>query len=190
MMETITKVEVTHTLMEEHRLIGRMLPLLVKAAENLERGDEVSATVFDRGLDFIHNFADRWHHAKEEGFLFPALEKQGLPRSGGPLAVMLAEHKEGRQYIEGMAKALELWGKGDWLAAGELTKNARRYAALLTSHISKEDNVLYPMAENMLPEPAKMELLESYARVEKRQGEGKYKEYVRLVEEMEKELKE
>ncbi|MFH1483037.1 MAG: hemerythrin domain-containing protein [Chloroflexota bacterium] len=185
----MTKIEVTSTLMEEHRLIERLLRVLESAAGKLERSEEVSPALFARALDFIRNFADRCHHGKEEDCLFHALEAHGLPRHAGPVAVMLSEHEQGREYVRRMTKALDAWGKGDWVAAGELAKNARGYAALLASHIPKEDNILYPMGENILPEGVKKGLLEAYEGVEKRLGEDKHHEYTHLIEELEKELK-
>ena len=179
----------TEMLKEEHRLIERLLRVLALAASKVERGEEVSPTVFARALDFIQNFADRCHHGKEEDCFFPALEKHGLPRHAGPVGVMLAEHEEGREYVRGLAQALEQWQKGDKSAARAVAKNARNYATLLANHIPKEDNVLYPMGENILPEGVKKGLLEAYEGVEKRLGEGKHHEYIHLIEELEKELK-
>ena len=185
----VHSLSATETLKEEHRLIERLLRVLAQAAGKVEKGEEVSPTVFARALDFIRNFADRCHHGKEEDCLFPALEAHGLPRHAGPVAVMLSEHEEGRQYVQGMAQALEQWQKGDKSASRAVARNARGYAALLANHIPKEDNILYPMGENILPEAVKKGLLEAYEGVEKRLGEGKHHEYVRLVEELEKELK-
>jgi hemerythrin-like domain-containing protein len=34
-------------------------------------------------VGFINGFADKRHHAKEEDLLFPAMEKAGIPRTGG-----------------------------------------------------------------------------------------------------------
>ena len=179
----------TEILKEDHRLIERLLRVLAQAAGKVEKGEEVSTTVFARALDFIRNFADRCHHGKEEDCLFPALEAHGLPRHAGPVAVMLSEHEEGRGYVRGLAQALEQWQKGDKSAARAVASNARGYADVLANHIPKEDNILYPMGENILPEGVKKALLEAYKGVEKRLGEGKHHEYVHLIEELEKELK-
>ena len=179
----------TEMLKEDHRLIERLLRVLAQAAGKVERGEEGSPTVFARALDFIRNFADRCHHGKEEDCLFPALEAHGLPRHAGPVAVMLSEHEEGRGYVRGLAQALEQWQKGDKSAARAVASNARGYADVLANHIPKEDNILYPMGENILPEGVKKGLLEAYEGVEKRLGEGKHHEYIHLIEELEKELK-
>ena len=61
---------------------------------------------FKSYLGFLKEFADKCHHGKEEGILFPALTAAGLPSQGGPVGVMLHEHVEGRALIQEMEKAV------------------------------------------------------------------------------------
>ena len=179
----------TEALKEDHRVIERLCRVLGHAAQRLDQGQAVSPSVFREALDFIRNFADRCHHGKEEDCLFPALEQHGIPRHGGPVGVMLGEHEEGRAFVRGMAEALDKYEKGDKSAAPALARNARGYASLLTNHIPKEDNILYPMGEGVLSPQAKAQLLERFEAVEReRLGPGKHQEYINLVGKLEKEL--
>ena len=96
----------TEALMKhKHRVIERMLAVLEAADAKVEAGEELPKRFFSRMTDFIRNFADRCHHGKEEDNLFPAMEKRGIPRQAGPIAVMLTEHDWGRAYVRGMDKA-------------------------------------------------------------------------------------
>ena len=88
-------------------------------------------------LKFTAEFAEPHHH-KEEEVLFPKLEEKGIPKDGGPIGVMLMEHEMKRGYVK------ELAG-GDISAAG-------RIISLLRDHIAKENDILYPMAEQVLSE--------------------------------------
>lgn len=105
-------------------------------------------------VGFIHVFADKYHHAKEEDTLFPAMADAGIPREGGPIAVMLAEHVKGREYVKKVKDAIPAYQGGDPKAAPKIPANARSYIALLRQHIDKEDFVLYPMADRVLSEAA------------------------------------
>jgi hemerythrin-like domain-containing protein len=177
----------TEELKEEHKIILRMLKILEKTAQNLEEGKEVKPEVFKKAVDFIRNFADRCHHGKEEDTLFPMMEKYGIPREGGPLGVMLYEHTLGRNYVKGMAEALEKYEKGDKASIKKLVENALGYAGLLAPHIFKEDNILYTMADRNIPEKEQRVLEERFEKIEKEViGEGKHHEYLHLVEELEK----
>jgi len=86
-------------LMAEHELIVEVLDALDGYASNVERGTEVEPSDLAELVRFLREFADGCHHAKEEGILFAAMEQAGFPREMGPLAVMLAEHEQGRGYI-------------------------------------------------------------------------------------------
>jgi hemerythrin-like domain-containing protein len=179
----------TDSLKEEHRVIERMLHILNVAAERLDKGEDVAPRVFETAGDFIRTFADRGHHGKEEDCLFPLLEQRGIPRQGGPIEVMLAEHEEGRRFVRGMLEALERYKAGDREARSALAQHARGYTSLLSDHIPKEDNILYPMGEMHLTSADQTRLQEMFQQVEKeRMGEGKHQEYVHLIEELEKQL--
>lgn len=168
----------TELLMEEHRAIERMLNVLGAIANRLSTGKEVAPGDPERALDFLSGFADKCHHAKEEGHLFPALVAAGLPQEGGPIGVMLAEHEQGRAYIAAMREALT---NGDHPAFAEA---AQGYATLLRQHILKEDHVLYPMADARLAAQEDT-LVAAYETLEREiTGAGGHEAYHRLLEEM------
>jgi hemerythrin-like domain-containing protein len=143
-------MEATQMLMEEHRLIERVITALESVAQRLRNGEEVELEFFRQAADFIRNFADGCHHAKEEGVLFEAMKAAGMPAEGGPIAVMLMEHDQGRQYTARMATAAERLEQGDQDAVEELVTGAMGYSTLLRQHIQKEDQILFPMADNVI----------------------------------------
>lgn len=114
----------------------------------------------------IKNFADGLHHAKEETLLFPAMEKYGFSREHGPVAVMLSDHDQGRMYVKGMNDALQAVKGGNSHAWKDVYEHMLGYGMLLRTHISKENNVLFRMAEKALPENEKELLLEEFVKVE------------------------
>lgn len=177
----------TEILMDEHKAILRLLEVLRKFAENLNNGSSVSVDAMEKAVDFIRNFADRCHHAKEEYVLFKFMEERGMPRYGGPVGVMLMEHDQGRGYVSKMAEAVEEIRKGKSEASKKYAENALNFAELLSQHIHKEDNILYPMSEQMYEEGDEERLLEEFERSEKeRVGEGVHEKYLKILEELEK----
>jgi hemerythrin-like domain-containing protein len=147
-MDTATAV-----LRKEHEAIVKMLEVTEEVARRLDAGEYVAAETLADLLEFFRLFADKCHHGKEEDLLFPQLEKKGMPRAGGPLAVMLAEHEQGRALIRQMAGPA-------WADA------ARAYASLLRAHIEKENHVLFVMAERMLTPSEQAELAEGFEKSE------------------------
>lgn len=175
----------TQELVDEHNGIKRMLSVLTEVARRLDAGEAVEPADMEQMIDFIRGFADRCHHGKEEDLLFVAMEEAGIPRHGGPIGVMLHEHTLGRGYVQGMAEGLAEYKPGG-AAAARIAENARGYVALLTQHIHKEDNILYPMADRVLTAAKQAELLEGFARVEQeRVGPGKHEAYHALLDRLE-----
>jgi hemerythrin-like domain-containing protein len=170
-------------LMDEHRNILKGIDLLSRNAGRLEKGEKVDPRFFTGAVEFIRNYADKYHHAKEEDILFVRMEKAGFPAQGGPIGVMLSEHGQGRQYVAGLEKANERYITGDSAAAGDIVEYARGYAYLLKNHIAKEDSILYPMARDVLGGKGIEAMIPEFDRVEKEKA-GTEEKYKALLEEL------
>jgi hemerythrin-like domain-containing protein len=182
-------VEATKLLMEEHRIIEHLLESMEKAASRLETGEAVRVGFFVDAAEVIKGFADGCHHRKEEGILFPAMEAAGVPREGGPIGAMLAEHEQGRRLTRAMLAAAQQLIQGDESASTSVIQNARGYVDLLKQHIEKEDRVLFPMADRVLKGARADELAEAFERVEREEtGEGVHEMYHGKVESLEREV--
>lgn len=94
-------------------------------------------------LEFTESFAEPHHH-KEEQVLFPALEQKGIPNEGGPIGVMLMEHEVKRGHVKELRNAAEN------NEIDKIKEHASAIITLLRDHISKENDILYPMAEQVL----------------------------------------
>jgi hemerythrin-like domain-containing protein len=176
----------TEELVTEHNAIKRMLRVLEQVAQRLEAGAQVDVSDLEQMVDFIRGFADRCHHGKEEDLLFCAMEEAGISRQEGPIGMMLHEHAVGRNYVQGMAEGIASYKAGDAAAATRIAENARGYAALLTRHIFKEDNILYPIADRVLSPETQAELMEGFEQIEReRVGPGKHEEYHALLDRLE-----
>lgn len=123
-------------------------------------------------IDIIRNYADGLHHAKEEYLFFPALEIKGYSAHQGPVAVMLNEHVEGRNFVNGIAQNLELYITGNKLAIKALYKNMIGYADLLRNHIGKENNILFRMADSALSDTEQQDLLSKFQAIENSRAVG------------------
>ncbi len=177
-------MKATDQLRAEHDGILTMLQILERITEQMGSGKEANLDHLDQIVEFLQVFADKCHHGKEEDFLFPALEKVGIPRQGGPIGVMLSDHDQGRKYIRAMREALEELKKGrdgkDAFAGA-----ARGYIELLRSHIMKENDVLFVMGDRNLPEEQQSRLLEDFETLEKEKiGVGKHEAFHRLMDEL------
>ena len=136
-------MEAIAMLVKEHDSILKMIKI-TQTILNTTDVKTVKIDHVDQIIDFIINFADKYHHLKEEDVLFMELEKHGMPREGGPVGVMLYEHDEGRAYIKNAIDGISQLKKGDNSAFADIRTNLLNYCTLLTNHIAKENNILYP----------------------------------------------
>ncbi len=157
------KTDVTAVMVEEHRLILRMIALVEANTRMLEEGKFRDWQFYLDAVDFIRNYADRFHHAKEEEVLFKALVMNGMPEQNSPVAAMLMAHDQGRGLVRGLEEAALKALAGVPGQIPKLSENARGYAMLLRDHIDKEDHILYPLAERVLPEAMRPPMAAAYA---------------------------
>ena len=180
-------MKATDILMEEHRVIERVLDALEIAANRLLAGQVIPMDFFLKATDFIKNFADGCHHKKEEGVLFVALAANGMSQDTEPLCIMLAEHEEGRHLTRALREGAERVQGGDTTALSQVIQNALDYAALLREHIQKEDHILFPMADNVIPVEQHQLLMADFNRVEHEEtGKGIHEKYLRIADELAK----
>ncbi|MDO3378913.1 hemerythrin domain-containing protein [Geoalkalibacter halelectricus] len=177
-------IDVTQVMVEEHKLILRMIALLENNVEKMEAGRFRDWRFFLDAVDFIRNYADRFHHAKEEDVLFKALVENGMPQDNSPVAAMLLAHDQGRAHVRAMEEGAQKALDGEPGQIALIAENARGYIALLRDHIDKEDNILYPLAERVLPEAPRAAMVEAYRRAEA-QTPGLEEKYRQLVEKYE-----
>jgi hemerythrin-like domain-containing protein len=136
-------------------------------------------------VDLFRNFADRCHHAKEEDLYFIKMQERGVPVKGGPIGVMLAEHVEGRRLVKAVADALPDAAGGDAQAITSIGTTLSAYARLLRAHISKEDYVLYPMADRLFTAEDQAWLTAEFDRVEAEEmGAGVHEKYHQMAHEL------
>ncbi len=171
--------------MDEHRVIERMLGVVTNACDRLENGQEVDQELFVGAADFFENFADKCHHGKEEKLLFVKMQERGVSGEVGPIAVMLREHQDGRAHVRKIAELSAT--KMNQKTKDGLVRAGRAYVDLLSKHIPKEDNILYPMANQILTKEDQEELAKGFEEVEENvMGPGVHERYHHMIDEWEK----
>lgn len=174
-----------HALKHDHRIIERALRALDGICLRLGLGEEISRSSLEQLVEFIGAFADRYHHGKEEAYLFPALERRGILREGGPLAVIEHQHEIERKLTAQMHRALEEYGDSDRGSRRRFVEAARRYTDHLIAHIQTEDSLLFRLADEILEETDIAEIKRGFERSESELSPRTRDEYERLSCELE-----
>ncbi|MDA3793148.1 MAG: hemerythrin domain-containing protein [Elusimicrobia bacterium] len=170
-------------LKHEHEVIKLALQILKKMRDRIMEKTEYDAGATASLLEVFSVFADQCHHGKEEKMLFPAMEEAGILKENGPIAVMLAEHVKGREHIAQMRVAIDVDNKS--IDTEKFVDAAKNYIELLIPHIEKENNVLFPMGDNVLSDSKQNELLEDFEKYEENViGHGKHEEFHELLKKL------
>ncbi|MBV13739.1 MAG: hemerythrin domain-containing protein [Acidimicrobiales bacterium] len=166
----------TALLREEHQLILAVAAVLDRVLAVEVPGGPPGIDTVDRCVTFFRLFADACHHAKEENILFPALEACGMSPDSGPVGVMLGEHEQGRALVRSMGELVGQARDGDRDAEPALRTAASGFVELITSHIAKEDGILFDMADQLIQGPACDALCAAYAELADERYEGHSKQ--------------
>ncbi|MFQ6613139.1 MAG: hemerythrin domain-containing protein, partial [Fidelibacterota bacterium] len=121
----------TDILKAEHQNILEMLDILEAISDQITTGTSLPLTDLTDCVQFVVEYADKTHHAKEEDILFNAMVAAGVPNQGGPVGVMLLEHDQGRNYIGKVKQALPDYEQDQNQARKIITANLQNYSALL-----------------------------------------------------------
>jgi hemerythrin-like domain-containing protein len=164
-------------LVDEHVLIKRWIALIPEFVENLDIESEKGRRLVLDGIDMIRSYADKYHHAKEEEILFKYFDE-----NADILTVMHADHTQARSLVKEMLAAVE---RRDQKTIAE---NLMAYRELLTEHIRKEDEILYPWMDNQLSTRQVGELFSKFDEVD-RQIDVSPVKYADFIDQLENKLK-
>jgi DUF438 domain-containing protein len=131
---------------------------------------------------YLHGYVEACHNKKEELHLFPRLEAAGMPRHGGPLAVMLQEHERASALLARLVPLGTTYANGDRGALPELRGVFAEYAALCKDHFWKESDILYPMALRFLDDGDGADIVRGIEALEASLGADTRSRYYQLAE--------
>ncbi|MEK6827265.1 MAG: hemerythrin domain-containing protein [Nanoarchaeota archaeon] len=170
--------EIIKILSDEHKNILIVVDVLSNQCRKMS-GNEIDKDFFLGVIDFIRNYADKFHHAKEEDLLFKEFCKNAEKGDihCNPVDQMLYEHDIGRGFVKQMEEGVKENNQR------KIIEGANGYASLIREHIFKEDNILYPMTDESLDEKTKQKMLWQFKEIErkKKKEQEKYLNFVRTI---------
>jgi len=161
-------------LVDEHLLIKRFIALVPALAQRLDLASEEGRQVVLSGVELIRVYADAFHHAKEEDILFGYAEG-----TQEVIQVMLEDHTVARGHVRAIVKGVE---ERNSTAVAE---HLLAYAELLTEHIKREDEILYPWMDRAFSTTQVGELYAAFDAADARADKVAIERCQRFVEELE-----
>ncbi len=160
----------------QHRIIGTTLDALHGYAAKVEAGVDPSHHDLTRFVLFFREYAHQRHRDAEEEVLFPLLTKHGFSMTVGPLAHIRQQHdEEGLLLVRLMKVAARrnLWSRDE---ASELCAVAREIVHFERVHLEKENELLFPKAQEQLTDEELEQAAKGLAKLEKKHGDAAWLE--------------
>ena len=178
-------MKATEILTREHALILQALQSLSRARKKIEENQQLSREFFEKALIFFREFADQFHHFKEEYLMFGllALKKDGA--FDGSIGSLRFQHERCRACIDEISNALDSYADGDDIATTRLLESLAAYISLLRRHIYEEDHIFFKMAEKELSKEEEDLLSVQFKKEDQKMGgQSFYEQHRKLLEEM------
>lgn len=134
---------------DEHLAISAVLYSLRFLVKEMRKGAQPNFSLLRAILDYIVSYPDRWHHPKEDKYLFAAVKRR-TQDADALIAKLEREHVLGYPMIEDLTRQLIAFQGGDSAARDAFFSGAERYAELEWAHLRTEEEVFMPIAERVL----------------------------------------
>lgn len=143
--------ESLHIIKQEHRNLFRVVNMLDQMMRNQKAGETPDFVFMEDLLGYINTFTDRYHHPKEDEFLFRLL-RQREPASVAILDELEAEHENCPASLDQLLGYLAAYkaAPDDQAARACFTEGVHAYLRFQTKHLQKEEGVVLPMAQKAL----------------------------------------
>lgn len=138
-----------HVIKAEHRNLFRVVNVLDVMTRDSAAGKQPDFALLDAILGYIEEFPDRYHHPKEDDYLFKAL-RQRDPASHAILDELEDEHHLFGGRMKLLKEGLERYRRSYPEGGEDFRQMTRDYVRFQTKHLQKEEGVVLPMAQRSL----------------------------------------
>lgn len=135
----------------EHKNLGAVLYSLDKLIEEIDDGKQPDFSIFHGLFTYIDRFLDRYHHPKENHYLFPKLLARA-PEAESLIRELGQQHTEGEILFIEMLKALSAYEFSGDAEFPHFRETVIRYTEFERNHAHKEEEEILPWARKVLDE--------------------------------------
>jgi hemerythrin-like domain-containing protein len=175
----------TENLKREHKAIYEVLNIMSRIADDIKAKKVFYTADIDSIVDFLIVFWYNCHNQKEEQVFYPALVKAGIQTDDESIGDITHEHSMGRIYIREMSYSIENCKIGNAFSCERLVDSLNSYVNLLRFHIQKEEEVLFPKADNVITEENLREISNQFEAIEEQTiGHSVHEQYFELLKQL------
>ncbi len=175
-------------LTEEHKVILKVVDACGALAEKLENSEDIPVETLLGIVEFAQGYIDRFHHQKEEDFLYPALEQAGSQSISCRLKGLKDEHQYGRKLIRQLEQSINDYVEGKPGGRKTVMNALLSIPRLYQGHIYREDMIIFPMIKKVLDKDQQNALVRKFKEIDKEIGGELTQRFIKYAVRIEKEV--
>ncbi|MBI4947252.1 MAG: hemerythrin domain-containing protein [Bacteroidetes bacterium] len=169
-------------LFDEHEIIINSIDTVRQANSLIGKDNEAYEKLIHQLIGFFRNYADKYHHFKEEEILFPEMAKRNELLADGVIKEMFENHSDFREMIKNIEISLNAKKYLD--AQLQLEK----YTEALLDHIAVENDEVFQTAESIFSEDELEKIYFRFEDCDRDLGNAKKEELKELSDTLRKNL--
>ncbi len=136
-------------LYDEHRSIAAVLDALAHLLREAARGKAVDPKVFRQILYYLDVVPERYHHPKEDEFLFAPLRRR-THEADDLVARLEHQHRMGLESMAHLEQSMARWDGGGDAERAAFLAAATTFVDRYRQHMQLEEDELMPLAQRAL----------------------------------------
>ena len=155
-------------LFAEHPIILGVVDALSKFVDDLEAGAVDNRGELGRIMTFFREYAELYHHEKEESILWPALVHAGLRWDNGLIADVRKDHEVEWSMLQSLRQASLQTTEWSIVDRRQVVDVCRRFIVFMREHVRKENETLHPLINEKMDGASRAVLNENLERFDAR----------------------
>jgi hemerythrin-like domain-containing protein len=139
-------VKALRILRDEHRSLAAVIHGLAYLARDMRHGTPPNFTLLGAMLHYIDAFPERFHHPKEDRYLFRMLLER-CPQAGETIRALEEEHALGARKLRELHASLEAFQRDGASGLAPFAAAVEAYATFHWNHMRKEELDVLPLCE-------------------------------------------
>ena len=152
----------TNQLRADHEQVRRLEKIVLKCADELNKGTKIPFSDLRKITIIISEFIDTIHHSREEDSYFPCVASYDTLKD--QIRKFLIEHEFGRNIARQISHHLKRWENGED-AQEPVSRYLRTYGIFLNDHLNKENKFFDDVEDDILSKEEEIEMYEQYKSV-------------------------
>ena len=140
-------------LIDEHRIMERVMDVMEKLAEGIEEQRPISSDMIMGNIGMLLECNDEYHYGKEEDILLPFLEEIGKNETKELIQSYITKYRENDKLLATIIDSVDEHSNGDMDATIRIMENIREFVRNVRPlYLNEDEEIFKPLKKNLTTE--------------------------------------